>query len=193
MISRKSGRKPSSGNQNVLRHDAPAPVSHDAQHLQHLAVPGWSEPLPTRVEWIRDRIEHVVFTRVEVVNKWRKARAKAEDAAKDVSADTALGAAYDAGRIACEAVLACHHVRIRSGHGHHERVFSAVAAFEIAGCKDIVADSEEVRIARHQSEYGSELATSAEVQHARAWVERYLPLLQTEISRLDPDIDPYLE
>ncbi|MFO0095686.1 MAG: hypothetical protein ACK54K_15430 [Gemmatimonadaceae bacterium] len=66
--------------------------------------------MPARVEWIRDRLERVTFSRVEVLNKWRKAKAKADDAAQNVSADTALGAAYDAGRIACEAVLACHHV-----------------------------------------------------------------------------------
>jgi hypothetical protein len=67
----------------------------------------------------------------------RKVTAKADDAAQNVSADTALGAAHDAGRIACEAVPACHHVRVCSGHGHHERVFSAVAAFEVTGCANL--------------------------------------------------------
>jgi hypothetical protein len=150
------------------------------------------EPLPARVEWIRDRLERVAFSRVEVANKWRKVKAKADDAAQNVSADTALGAAYDAGRIACEAVLACHHVRVRSGHGHHERVFSAVAAFEIAGCANLVADSEEVRIARHESEYGSELATDEDVRHARAWMDRSLPVLRSALANLDPELAPYL-
>jgi hypothetical protein len=150
------------------------------------------DPLPARTEWIRDRLERVAFSRVEVLNRWRKAKAKANDAAQNVSADTALGAAYDAGRIACEAVLACHHVRVRSGHGHHERVFSAVASFDIAGCANLVADSEEIRIARHESEYGSALATEEDVRHARAWMDRYLPILRSALAKLDPELAPYL-
>lgn len=169
MISRKAGRQ-------------------HPDDMQTPARPGWREPLPERMAWIRDRIERVPFTRLEVVNKWRKAMTKAEDSTRDVSPDTALGAAYDAGRIACEALLACHHVRVRSGQGHHERVFSAIAALGITGCDDIVADSEEVRIARHESEYGSELATRESVQHARAWVDHYLPLLRCAIELADPEI-----
>ena len=109
-----------------------------------------------------------------------------------MSADPAHGAAHGAGDLGCEAVLAPHPVCVRSGHGHHERVCSAVAAFDIAEGVTRVASAEAIRTARHERAYGRALATAAEVRRACAWKDRYLPVLRSALANLDPALAPFL-
>ena len=153
------------------------------------ALPGWPSPLPVKLKWLEPRIEQVVFTRAEVVVYWGKALAKAKDAAiKGLSTDTALESAYSAGRLAALAVLASRHIRITAKSGHHELTFSAVAALGLKGCDDLVAESEEVRLARHNADYLAETASPEEVQHALAWMRRTMPLLRAALIQGDPEL-----
>jgi hypothetical protein len=145
------------------------------------------------LRWLEKRIEQTRFSRAEVVRYWQKAVAKAGDAQlAGVSADTALEAAYGAGRLASTAVLATRHIRARGGQGHHEAVFGAVAALDLPGCDDILADSEEVRVARHESDYAPDFASPADLKNAVEWVRRTLPALHAALVASDPDLEAYL-
>jgi hypothetical protein len=145
------------------------------------------------LRWLEKRIEQTRFSRAEVVLYWQKAVVKARDAQlAGVSADTALGAAYDAGRLACTAVLATRHVRVRGGQGHHEAVFGAVAALDLPGGEDILAESEEVRVARHESDYAPEFASPADLKNAVEWLRRTLPALRAALVASDSDLDAHL-
>jgi hypothetical protein len=143
--------------------------------------------------WLEKRIENTPFSRAEVVRYWQKAVAKARDAqVAGVSVDTALEAAYAAGRIASTAVLATRHIRVRGSRGHHEAVFGAVAALDLPGCDDILADSEEVRVARHDADYAADFASPDDLKHAVDWVARMLPVLRAALVAADPDLDAHL-
>jgi hypothetical protein len=180
VVSRKKGRRqatPASG---------PTPSAGRVVPNDEPAIPGWPDPLPDRLRWLENRIAQTRFSRVEVVRYWQKAVAKAGDAQLEgISVDTALEAAYDAGRLASTAVLATRHIRARGGQGHHEAVFGAVAALDLPGCDDILADSEGVRAARHESDYAPDFASPDDLKNAIKWARRTLPALRAGDLRND--------
>ena len=150
--------------------------------------------MPERMRWLENRIERVRFSRAEVVRYWQKAVAKARDARiAGLSVDTALEAAYSAGRQAAAAVLASRHIRSRGALGHHEATFAAVAALELPGCDDLLADSEGVRMARHEADYHAASASSGDLKSAVDWVNRTLPLLRAALVAGDPGLDAHLD
>lgn len=158
------------------------------------ARPGWPDPTPERLSLLSNRVERTSFSRAEVIRYWQKAAAKARDAQiSGLSADTALEAAYDAGRLASTAVLASRHIRARGGQGHHEVVFAAVAALGLPGCDDILADSEEVRVARHTADYHADFASADDLKIAVEWAGKTLPVLRAALVTGDPDLGVHLD
>ena len=187
MVSRREGHRKATS--------APGPTASASGAVPNdePAVPGWPDPLPDRLRWLEKRIERTRFSRAEVVRYWQKAVAKARDTQlAGISTDTALEAAYDAGRLASTAVLATRHIRVRGSRGHHEAVFGAVAALDLPGCDDILADSEEVRAARHDSDYAPDFASPADLKIAVEWIRRTLPALRAALVAADPDLDAHL-
>lgn len=156
--------------------------------------PGWPTPMPAQLRWLHDRIEQVRFSRAEVLLYWQKAVRKARDAeVAGLSADTALDSAYDAVRLGCVAILAAHHIRPKGRQGgHHETTFGAVAALGLEGCGNLVADSSEVRAARHETDYSPNSASDDDVQVAVRWMHETLPVLRAALISLDPEMASFL-
>lgn len=149
--------------------------------------------MPDRLQWMLPHLQQTPFSRAEVVSFWQKALAKANDASlPGLSVDSALEAAYSAGRMACVAVLAGRHIRVSARTGHHEMTFAAAAALELPGCSDLVADSEEVRTMRNTADYHSTPATVDERDDAIAWMQRMLPLLRDALVAGDPDLATHI-
>jgi hypothetical protein len=121
---------------------------------------------------------------VEVAALWRKAVESAHDAElSEISLDGSLRAAYDAGHLACLALLAAHGLRPASGQGHHEITFAGAAALGDPSLADLVPDSEEIRNLRRSSMYDPAIAEESDRQMAVAWVRRTLPAVQSALSR----------
>lgn len=204
MVSRKKGRRPASGAANDSDRDAPersgiapghaATASTGDRHWgAESARPGWPDAVPQKIAWMDRQIERQQFSRAEVVALWHKAIGKSTDAAvHGLTADTVLELAYTAGRLACSAVLAAHHIRIKSTQGHYEMTFQAVAALDLPGCEDIAVDSEEVRGFRHNADYTATLAAPEDVQHALAWMRSTVPVLRAALVAGDPELEPFL-
>jgi hypothetical protein len=75
------------------------------------------------------RLREQAFSGPEWAAVWRKAVESARDAElPDMSLDGALRSAYDAGHLACLALLASHGLRPGGGPGHHEMAFAGAAA-----------------------------------------------------------------
>ncbi len=143
---------------------------------------------PERLAWLIQgkRIVDEPFDRAAVVQLWRKATDSARDAELDgISLDGAIRAAYDAALAGAFAVLAAHQLRVGSGPGHHEAAFAAVAALELEGLEDLVADSSEVRALRRGSVYDPAMATDAGRRQAIAWMRRVLPILRGALTGTD--------
>jgi hypothetical protein len=75
------------------------------------------------------RLKEQDFAQVDVAAVWQKAAESANDAAiEQLSVDSAIRLAYDAGHLAALALLAVHGLKPSSGQGHHEMAFHAAAA-----------------------------------------------------------------
>ena len=182
MVSRKQGNAAAAQSSATLSQGAPV----TAASWNVPAQPGWPNPVPTQLAYLVGRVVQQSQHKSEVVAYWNKAVAKASDAkVAGLSTDTQLEAAYSAVRLAAMAILASYHIRVKSGGGHHELYFAAVAALGLPGCADLVPDSEEVRGMRHAAEYHAVSPPQADADHATAWVARTLPLLRTALINAD--------
>lgn len=187
MVSRREGRKRAGRGDS-----APLPATRDTQ-LAEPVLPGWPERFPERLDWMRDSLERVAFTRAEVVGLWSKALRKLQDAMIDgVSTDTALETAYAAGRIGAVAVLASRHIRITARTGHHEKTFAAAQHLGIPGLEELQFTSSEVRSDRRDADYAPEEATAEQVAHAIKWARQILPAMRTALTADDPVLAEYL-
>ena len=122
---------------------------------------------------------------------WKKAVLSARDAVlAGLSSDGALRSAYDAGHMACLALLAANGLRPGGGQGHHEMAFAGTAALG-----DPVPDSEQVRGLRRASMYDPTIADTADLQHALDWMRRTLPAVRAALVRTRPppadSLEPY--
>jgi hypothetical protein len=143
---------------------------------------------PERLAWLiqSKRIVEEPFDRVAVAQLWRKAIDSARDAELDgISLDGAIRAAYDGALAGAFAVLAAYQLRVGSGQGHHEAAFAAVAALELEGLEDLVADSSEIRALRRGSVYDPILATDAGRTKAVAWTHKVLPVFRGALIETD--------
>ena len=193
MVSRKDGRRQKAAANSEPSGGLGAPLPDQFPSPHERVRPGWPSPMPDRLQWMLPHLEQKAFNRAEVYSFWQKALAKANDATlPGLSVDSALEAAYSAGRLGCVAVLAGRHIRVRARTGHHEMTFAAVAALELPGCSDLSADSEEVRGMRIAADYHSTPATLEEREHAIAWMQRTLPVLRAALVAGDPALAPYI-
>jgi hypothetical protein len=140
------------------------------------------------------RLREQEFDARSVEALWKKAVQSAEDAElPGISLDGGLRSAYDAGYLACLALLASHGLRTASGPGHHEMAFAAAAAFGRDVLPDLLPDSEEIRLLRTGSMYDPELADALDLDRALEWVRGTLPLIRRVLLDVFPAIDGTLE
>lgn len=147
--------------------------------------------LPDRIDRLIDqgRIRRREASASEIVALWRKVTESAHDASlADVSLDGSLRAAYNAGHLACLALLAACNLRPTSGRGHHEIAFTAASLLGGPALSDLVPDSEEVRGLRAASMYDPTLANESDREIAIRWMQRTLPLLLTAIGKRVPEV-----
>lgn len=147
---------------------------------------------PPRIQRLVEerRLRAQSYSRVEVLALWQKAVATARDASlSELSVDSAIRLAYDAGHAAALALLAAHGLRVGSGAGHHELAFYCAAAFDDPGLEDLVADSAEVRQTRHGSMYDPVIAGATQRLGAIAWMRRTLPAIRIALVTLDPALE----
>lgn len=151
---------------------------------------------PQRIKNLLDmgRLRLQPATREQVAAVWRKAVESARDATLEgLSIDGALRSAYDAGHLACQALLAAHGLRPGGGQGHHEATFAGAAALGHDGLDDLVPDSIEVRGLRKGSLYDPVLAGPDDRDHALAWMRRTLPLIRAALVDADPALGDVLK
>jgi hypothetical protein len=151
--------------------------------------------VPNQIQLLLDnrRIAEQEFAQADVVTLWQKAVASAKDAKlQDLSVDSAIRLAYDAGHLAALALLAAHGLKTSSGQGHHEMAFHAAAGLGGEPLDDLVADSEEIRGLRKGSMYDPALAGEAERKLSVAWVNRTLPSIRAALVNADQTLDQRL-
>jgi len=140
------------------------------------------------------RLREQTFSRPELVAVWKKAVESAQDAELPaMSLDGALRSAYDAGHLACLALLASHGLRPGGGPGHHEMAFAGAAAVGGIPFADLVPDSEEVRLLRTGSMYDPGLADDSDLHCTLGWMRRTLPSIRATLVELDPVLATLLE
>ncbi|MGQ0814819.1 MAG: hypothetical protein ACT4O1_10190 [Gemmatimonadota bacterium] len=133
-------------------------------------------------------------SREAVAAVWSKAVASARDAEwPNLSVDTSLRVAYDAGHMAAIALLAAHGLRTGQGSGHHEAAFAGAAALGLDELSDLVPDSMEIRALRKGSMYDPVIAGPEERKLALAWVRRTLPAIRNALITTDPKLAKNLE
>jgi hypothetical protein len=155
-----------------------------------------TSPYSQRIKNLLDmgRLRRQPATREQVAAVWRKTVESARDAALvDLSVDGSLRSAYDAGHLACQALLAAHGLRSGGVQGHHEATFAGAAALGHDGLDDLVPDSIEIRGLRRGSLYDPMLAGPADRDHALAWMRRTLPLIRAALVDVDPALNDILE
>jgi uncharacterized protein (UPF0332 family) len=139
------------------------------------------------------RINEQEFARADVVSVWQKARDAARDASlNELSVDSAIRLAYNAGHLAALALLAVRGLKPCSGQGHHEMALHAAAALGGESLDDLVADSEELRGLRKGSMYDPAIAGEAERTLAIKWIRRTLPLIRTALVTSHSALDALL-
>jgi hypothetical protein len=151
--------------------------------------------VPERIRLLLDdrRLKEQEFAQVDVAAVWQKATESAHDAAiKELSVDSAIRLAYDAGHLAALALLAVHGLKPSSGQGHHEMAFHAAAALGGDALEDLVPDSEEIRGLRKGSMYDPAIAGEGERKLALDWIARTLPPIRAALVRADSGLDPLL-
>lgn len=151
--------------------------------------------VPDRIRLLLDdrRLKEQDFAQLDVAAVWQKATESANDAAiKQLSVDSALRLAYDAGHLAALALLAVHGLKPSSGQGHHEMAFHAAAALGGAALGDLVAESEEIRGLRKGSMYDPAIAGESERKLALEWIGRTLPRIRTALVKADLALETLL-
>ncbi len=132
----------------------------------------------------------------QVAALWKKAVLSARDAIlAGMSIDGALRSAYDAGHMACLALLAANGLRPGGGQGHHEMAFAGATALGDPALADLVPDSELVRGLRRASMYDPTIADASDLQHVLDWMRRTIPAVRTALVRAEPppaeSLEPY--
>ena len=150
-------------------------------------APGETWPHQIRGMIVIHRLREHTASRAQVEALWKKAVLSARDAVlPGMSIDGALRSAYDAGHMACLALLAANGLRPGGGQGHHEMAFAGAAALGDPALADLVPDSEEVRVLRRASMYDPTIADASELQHALDWMRRTLPAIRAAMVRTEP-------
>jgi uncharacterized protein (UPF0332 family) len=150
---------------------------------------------PDRIRLLLEdrRLKEQEFAQADVVAVWQKAAESARDAAlKELSVDSAIRLAYDAGHLGALALLAVYGLKPSSGQGHHEMAFHAAAALGGEPLDDLVPDSEEIRGLRKGSMYDPAIAGEAERELALKWIARALPLIRAAMVKADSVLDAFL-
>ena len=140
------------------------------------------------------RLREQAADSARVAALWKKAVLSARDAIlAGMSIDGALRSAYDAGHMACLALLAANGLRPGGGQGHHEMAFAGAAALGDPALADLVPDSELVRGLRTASMYDPTLADPSDLEDALDWMRRTLPAIRAALVRAEPPLADSLE
>jgi hypothetical protein len=135
MVSRKDGRRQKAAVNAEPSGGLGAPLPDRFPSPHETVRPGWPNPMPVRLQWMLPHLEQRAFNSAEVYSFWQKALAKANDATlPGLSVDSALEAAYSAGRLGCVAVLAGRHIRVREHSNCQDAATSRRTQRRCEGC-----------------------------------------------------------